>query len=140
MPSGDSVISSRTVQRLLCLQIVTMRSEQLERLQIVEVILNYPRSSHAPPTDDPAREEIDYQATHSPDTAEKADRVARIRAAMPTSGGSRSRDFMFAIGRMPGWIANFKEILDDSHKRICRPRQIYIGPAAAHYVPIDERR
>ena len=47
---------------------------------------------------------------------------------------------MFAIGRMPGWIANFKEILDEPHKRICRPRQIYVGPAAAHYVPIDERR
>jgi citrate synthase len=31
---------------------------------------------------------------------------------------------MFAIGRMPGWIANFKEILDEPHKRICRPRQI----------------
>jgi citrate synthase len=47
---------------------------------------------------------------------------------------------MFAIGRMPGWIANFKEILDEPHKRICRPRQIYIGPTAAHYIPIDERR
>src|SRR5271157_942613 len=35
---------------------------------------------------------------------------------------------MFAIGRMPGWIANFKEILDEPRKRICRPRQVYVGP------------
>jgi citrate synthase len=47
---------------------------------------------------------------------------------------------MFAIGRMPGWIANFKEILDEPHKRICRPRQIYIGPTNRHYVPIEERQ
>ena len=40
---------------------------------------------------------------------------------------------MFAIGRMPGWIANFKEILDGHRKRICRPRQIYIGPRKAQY-------
>ena len=46
---------------------------------------------------------------------------------------------MFAIGRMPGWIAHFKEILDEPHKRICRPRQIYVGPAATHYVSIDKR-
>ena len=45
---------------------------------------------------------------------------------------------MFAIGRMPGWIANFKEILDGHRKRICRPRQIYIGPRKAQYVmPAD---
>jgi citrate synthase len=47
---------------------------------------------------------------------------------------------MFAIGRMPGWIANFKEILDEPHKRICRPRQVYVGPAARHYLPIEQRQ
>jgi citrate synthase len=47
---------------------------------------------------------------------------------------------MFAIGRMPGWIANFKEILDGHRKRICRPRQIYIGPTRTDYVPASERR
>jgi len=46
---------------------------------------------------------------------------------------------MFAIGRMPGWIANFKEILDEPRKRISRPRQIYIGPTNSHYVPIEAR-
>jgi citrate synthase len=47
---------------------------------------------------------------------------------------------MFAIGRMPGWIAHFKELLDDPRKRICRPRQIYIGPTENHYVLLEERR
>jgi len=47
---------------------------------------------------------------------------------------------MFAIGRMPGWIANFKELMDDPRRRICRPRQIYTGPTETHYVPMDKRR
>ena len=47
---------------------------------------------------------------------------------------------MFAIGRMPGWIANFKEILDEPRKRICRPRQVYVGPINGHYVPIEQRQ
>lgn len=46
---------------------------------------------------------------------------------------------MFAIGRMPGWIANYKEILDDMDSRIYRPRQIYMGPTKKHFVPIEER-
>jgi citrate synthase len=47
---------------------------------------------------------------------------------------------IFAIGRMPGWIAHFKEIQDDAKSRIYRPRQVYVGPPLNHYVPIDERR
>ncbi len=35
---------------------------------------------------------------------------------------------MFAIGRMPGWIANYKEVMEDPESRISRPRQIYTGP------------
>ncbi|MBK9140372.1 MAG: citrate synthase [Verrucomicrobia bacterium] len=46
---------------------------------------------------------------------------------------------IFAIGRMPGWIANFKEILDDPKSRIYRPRQIYVGPTLNSYIPIDQR-
>ncbi|MCZ7640315.1 MAG: citrate synthase [Verrucomicrobia bacterium] len=46
---------------------------------------------------------------------------------------------IFAIGRMPGWIANFKEILDDPKSRIYRPRQVYTGRQLNHYVPLDER-
>ena len=46
---------------------------------------------------------------------------------------------IFAIGRMPGWIANFKEIMDDPKGRIYRPRQVYIGPVSHPYVPLEER-
>ncbi len=46
---------------------------------------------------------------------------------------------IFAIGRMPGWIANFKEILEEPHSRIYRPRQIYTGQVNQSYVPVDER-
>jgi len=45
---------------------------------------------------------------------------------------------MFAIGRMPGWIANYKEVMD-APTRIYRPRQIYTGPTLTHYKPIKER-
>jgi citrate synthase len=46
---------------------------------------------------------------------------------------------IFAIGRMAGWIANFKEILDDQKGRIYRPRQVYTGPTLSNYVPLDAR-
>jgi citrate synthase len=46
---------------------------------------------------------------------------------------------IFAIGRMPGWIANFKEVMEDPQSRIYRPRQIYTGLPLNHYVPIKER-
>jgi citrate synthase len=46
---------------------------------------------------------------------------------------------IFAIGRMPGWIANFKEIIEDKQSRIYRPRQVYVGPTINHYLPMDER-
>jgi len=45
---------------------------------------------------------------------------------------------MFAIGRMPGWIANYKEVME-APTRIYRPRQIYTGPTLNHYTPIKER-
>jgi citrate synthase len=47
---------------------------------------------------------------------------------------------IFAIGRMPGWIANYKEVMDDATGRIYRPRQVYVGPTLNHYVPLDERK
>ncbi len=47
---------------------------------------------------------------------------------------------IFAIGRMPGWIANYKEIMEDPRSRISRPRQIYNGPTLNHYVPLDQRQ
>jgi citrate synthase len=46
---------------------------------------------------------------------------------------------MFAIGRLPGWIAQWKESLDDPNWKLGRPRQIYIGPTQTQFVPIDKR-
>ena len=46
---------------------------------------------------------------------------------------------MFAIGRLPGWIAQWKESMDDPDWKIGRPRQIYIGPSERAYRLIDER-
>ncbi|MDP2654268.1 MAG: citrate synthase [Candidatus Omnitrophota bacterium] len=46
---------------------------------------------------------------------------------------------MFAIGRMPGWIANWKEMKEGSESRIGRPRQIYTGQARRDFVPMDKR-
>ena len=46
---------------------------------------------------------------------------------------------MFSIGRMPGWIANWKEIHDDPKGRIYRPRQVYVGPTDQKWVPREER-
>ena len=46
---------------------------------------------------------------------------------------------MFAIGRLPGWIAQWKESQDDPNWKLCRPRQIYTGPPETDYVPIEAR-
>ncbi len=46
---------------------------------------------------------------------------------------------MFAIGRMPGWIANWKEVHEDPAGRIQRPRQLYVGPGEVGWVPREDR-
>ncbi len=46
---------------------------------------------------------------------------------------------MFAIGRMPGWIAHWKEMLSDPNIKIGRPRQIYMGNTLNHFVPLEKR-
>jgi citrate synthase len=45
----------------------------------------------------------------------------------------------FAIGRLPGWIAQWQEMMGDPETKIGRPRQIYTGPPERAYIPIDER-
>jgi citrate synthase len=47
---------------------------------------------------------------------------------------------MFAIGRLPGWIAHWLEMRADPEFRIGRPRQVYTGPTARSYVPLESRR
>ncbi len=46
---------------------------------------------------------------------------------------------MFAIGRLPGWISQWKESMDDPKWKLHRPRQIYTGLNERNYVPIGER-
>jgi citrate synthase len=47
---------------------------------------------------------------------------------------------MFAIGRMPGWISNWREVFTNANAKIYRPRQVYTGPTVRSFVPIDQRR
>ncbi len=46
---------------------------------------------------------------------------------------------MFALGRLPGWIAHWRELRLDPSMRIHRPRQIYSGPSKRDYIPFTER-
>jgi citrate synthase len=47
---------------------------------------------------------------------------------------------LFAIGRLPGWIAHWQEMHRSPNKRICRPRQIYTGEKEREFVPVEKRK
>jgi citrate synthase len=47
---------------------------------------------------------------------------------------------IFAIGRTPGWIANYREVREQEGSRICRPRQVYVGATRESYIPLKDRR
>jgi citrate synthase len=47
---------------------------------------------------------------------------------------------MFAIGRLPGWIAHWREVRIGSTQRIDRPRQIYTGATKRAYLPMEQRK
>ena len=46
---------------------------------------------------------------------------------------------LFALGRMPGWLAQWEEMLLDKDQKIARPRQVYTGAQERPYVPLDKR-
>jgi len=46
---------------------------------------------------------------------------------------------LFAIGRLPGWIAQWKEMIEDPGTKIGRPRQVYVGAPARDYIPVERR-
>jgi citrate synthase len=46
---------------------------------------------------------------------------------------------LFALGRVPGWIAHWREMMDDQQTRISRPRQLYVGPIQRDYLPLSKR-
>src|SRR5690606_26663928 len=46
---------------------------------------------------------------------------------------------LFAIGRLPGWIAQYREMINDPATKIGRPRQVYVGEPERQYVPTGQR-
>jgi len=46
---------------------------------------------------------------------------------------------LFAIGRLPGWIAHWREMMQDPATKIGRPRQVYVGAPERTYVPLSSR-
>jgi citrate synthase len=46
---------------------------------------------------------------------------------------------MFAIGRLPGWIAHWREVRISGTQRIDRPRQVYTGHVKRAFVPVEQR-
>jgi citrate synthase len=46
---------------------------------------------------------------------------------------------LFALGRLPGWIAQWREMISDPETKIGRPRQVYIGADQREYLPVQER-
>jgi citrate synthase len=47
---------------------------------------------------------------------------------------------LFALARTVGWVAQWREMIEDPHRRITRPRQLYSGPTPRTFVPIDQRK
>ncbi|MCP4469040.1 MAG: citrate (Si)-synthase, partial [Halieaceae bacterium] len=52
---------------------------------------------------------------------------------------SRMFTVMFALGRLPGWIAQWREMIADPQTKIGRPRQVYIGELERDYVSLADR-
>ena len=46
---------------------------------------------------------------------------------------------LFALGRLPGWIAQWREMIEDPQTKIGRPRQVYTGPNERDYTPVTSR-
>ena len=46
---------------------------------------------------------------------------------------------VFAVARTVGWVAHWNEMMTDPETRIVRPRQLYVGPAARDFVPVENR-
>ncbi len=46
---------------------------------------------------------------------------------------------LFAIGRLPGWLAQWEEMINDKEQKIARPRQVYVGHGERNYVPMAKR-
>lgn len=47
---------------------------------------------------------------------------------------------LFAIGRLPGWIAQYRELVENPKSKIYRPRQVYTGYSKREWIPRSERK
>ena len=47
---------------------------------------------------------------------------------------------LFALGRLPGWLAQWEEMINDKEQKIARPRQIYTGQGERQFVPMEKRK
>jgi citrate synthase len=47
---------------------------------------------------------------------------------------------LFALGRLPGWLAQWEEMIKDPEQKIARPRQVFVGPARRAYIPLEQRK
>ncbi|HYA05655.1 MAG TPA: citrate/2-methylcitrate synthase, partial [Xanthobacteraceae bacterium] len=47
---------------------------------------------------------------------------------------------LFALARTVGWIAQWKEMIEDPHQKLGRPRQLYTGSKLREYLPMSKRR
>ena len=59
--------------------------------------------------------------------------------AMVVGGGAHVFTVLFALGRLPGWIAQWREMIEDPATKIGRPRQVYTGQGERDFVPMNER-
>ena len=63
----------------------------------------------------------------------------RARGEAPHARQPLELAVQVALGRLPGWLAQFREMSLDPAGRIFRPRQVYTGPAERDYVPVEQR-
>jgi citrate synthase len=83
----------------------------------------------------------------SPSPTTTSSSAGSTRTSTSTPGSSTRRwafptkmfTVLFALGRLPGWIAQWREMMGDPETKIGRPRQIYVGAATRDYVGIDYR-
>ena len=67
-------------------------------------------------------------------------RLARRKAAYFSSSPTTMFTVLFALARTVGWIAQWKEMVEDPSQKIGRPRQLYTGEVRRDYVPVSKRR
>jgi len=85
-------------------------------------------------------EYVGYQAQRPKMETELAGQIENVRRILRAMGIPLNMfPVMFAIGRLPGWISQWKESHEDRNWKLHRPRQIYIGQRKRNYIPIEQR-